>query len=191
MTDTKLTIRGKLHYDHDAENPNEFDGMFKLVSFNRRHTDFMDPDVLMERVDAGEIEIAFPLSYYEHGRCLWMVGTSTVPDPGGWDTVQYAGALILTDDEAHRDHFLQANEANRLKWAESFADTYTAWRNGDVYGYELTEPQGDCHACNRELPAEYVDSVWGFYSIEDAKENAQYSVNEGVEIEWDEEIGGW
>lgn len=100
---TNKQFRLTIHHDEDSAdlNPNEEDNLFKLHSFNRRHTNYTNPEVLLacryEYPDGhenegfacdelpmfhgeGEDDISdhewegpegFFLSYFEHGSCKW------------------------------------------------------------------------------------------------------------------------
>lgn len=212
--------RVKISLDHGCDNPMEY-GMFDIVSFNSRHANSGDPDLWFscqyenDFWYCGEVHenqlvtldgddephewmpnplMIAPLSYYEHGRFKWMVGNSTVPDYGGFDTVRVAGLIAFKDDK-HKQEFLEwMPEAAKLSYdryreyligvCESVVEEYTAWGNGDCYGYEVLEWDPEVEEYSIE-----VDSCWGFIGdyvyeavkevmdVEDPKEDIDYELS--------------
>lgn len=158
-------LKLSLHYDGDIENPCDFDG-WKLYSFCRRHSNFRHPDDL----GLGSIDpttglpkitnpglrnklkhgLAFILSYYEHGNCLWLL---LGDEPAGvefrWDGVRLAGLLVWEDKASHLG---PRTFDGRRQDAAVFLRTYTAWCNGEGYGYSIEDGHGN-----------HVGSCYGFY----------------------------
>ena len=65
------TFRIAIYHDADAPNPlEEWDEMGTILSLNRRHVNF-DPDGIDAAIESNPD--AVPLSYFEHGLCLWSV----------------------------------------------------------------------------------------------------------------------
>jgi hypothetical protein len=108
-----------------------------------------------------------PLSYYEHGLCLWSIAGEL---PAGancrFDSVQFAGAWIPDAETlasaknyggSTRRHFMR-------KRAREACVAYTQWCNGDVYGYEI-ERVTTCPHCGEESK-EPLDSCWGFFGLD-------------------------
>ncbi len=157
-----------LHYDHDLENPSEFDG-WKLYSFGRRHTNFkhpgelglgdLDPSTGLPKIRNPGLRsklkkgLAFFLSYYEHGCCSWFL--HGVQPPGVefmWDGVKVAG-LLVWEDKAN--HLGPKTLEGRRQDAAGFLQTYTAWANGQGYGYSIEDDHGN-----------HVDACYGFFDAE-------------------------
>jgi hypothetical protein len=159
------TYRITIYADEDAPNPlEEWSEIGTILSLNRRHINF----------DSGGIEAAIgsnpdavPLSYFEHGRCLWCVAGEL---PAGarcpWDSVAFAG-LWLPDSEtlasARKYGGWTRRQFMRMR-ARQACDAYTIWCNGEVYGYEI-ERVSTCDCCQTEK-AEPVDQCWGFFGFE-------------------------
>lgn len=152
----------KIFHDEDAESPMEFDGSWTLYSFNRRHVNYKNPaaffgdfgepnDELKEKLNVG---LAFILSYYEHGSCIWS--RQGMGQQCQWDTVGVAGVLVWE----HKPDDLAKTIEERAKDADIFLATYTAWCNGEVYGYsveeEVKKPCG-------HMEIEHGDSCYGFF----------------------------
>lgn len=169
-----ITYRISIYPDRDAENPCERDG-WRLISFGRRHIGFEDPERycngldesgcplpasigLSRKLDCGT---AFWLSYYEHGLCRWSLMNEG--PQCRWDSVKVAGILLWENSPRELGTDYQSREAA----ARRFLDTYTAWANGEVYGYEIERfgPGGE----SDDSP----ESCWGFYGVDDAMSEAE------------------
>jgi hypothetical protein len=157
-----------LSYDHDLEDPTIIDG-WKVYSFCRRHASFRHPDDL----GLGSIDpatglpkvinpglrsklrngLAFFLSYYEHGNCAWFLhGEQPAGVEFRWDGVRIAGLLVWEDKPNHLGP--KTLDGRRLD-AAAFLQTYTAWCNGEGYGYSIEDDDGN-----------HVDSCYGFFDAE-------------------------
>lgn len=142
-----------LWHDQDAESPTEYDGAWKLYSFSRRHKAFKHPDHFFEdgalnaelqrKLDSG---LAFLLSYYEHGLCVWSLKGTGPQCP--WDSVDVAGILVWEHAE---DEMGATTVEARTKDAASFLESYTAWCNGQVYGFTIED--------ERTLPCGHTERV--------------------------------
>lgn len=154
-----------LSHDHDLENPCDYDG-WQLHSFCRRHASFKPPDDLglgsidpstgLPKVNNPGLRsklkhgLAFFLSYFEHGNCLWFLNGQ---EPCGvefqWDGVRVAGLLVW---EGKPGDLGPKTFDGRQKDAAGFLKSYTSWCNGDGYGYSIENESGDL-----------IDSCYGFY----------------------------
>ena len=179
-----------LHYDTDLENPCEHDG-WKVYSFGRRHANFRHPDDLgLGTIDPGtglpkinnpglrsklRNGLAFFLSYYEHGQCLWFLNGEQPPGVEfTWDGVKIAGLLVW---EAKASDLGPRTCDGRRQDAADFLQTYTAWCNGEGYGYCIEDEDGN-----------HVDSCYGFYDPESMFEQIQPHL-EGQPYEVQGEVG--
>ena len=132
-------------YDHDVERPDAY-GIGKVVSFSNRHTAYQHPDSIDPE------DTLATLSYYEHGLCKWMVGSSTVSDYGHFDTVDVAGAIVWGDDvsESDREWYNGLDPDEQRTILDLIAATYTEWANGDCYMFRI-ERLDDCMECGTTL----------------------------------------
>lgn len=164
--ETKRTI--ELWHDEDGEDPLTWDD-WEMWSFSRRHASFKHPDEfdlsdpenfgLRSKLRAGT---AFWLRYYEHGRCEWALAGEGSPGSGcPWDSVSRAGILIWNG----RPGDLGPSPEARRERARNLLEVYTAWANGDVYGYSVME---SCGECGRSADVE--DSCGGFYGTDASTE---------------------
>lgn len=153
----RLTLN--VWHDIDAEDPaSEEDGYgFRVCSFSDRHRAFTHPD---DVPDGGH---RWVLSYAEHGRCQWSLRGEGYQCP--FDSVDVAGVLVWM------------GEASDLpdpdKSARAFLEEYTAWCNGDCYGFTLTDEDGDT-----------VECVGGFVGSDWAREGIREYAGVSDE-EWD------
>ena len=169
------TYRISVYADPDAPNPLEdWCEMGTILSLNRRHVNF-DPAGVENALETNPD--AVPLSYFEHGCCLWSVaGELPAPARCPWDSVGFAG-VWLPDMEtlaaAHnyggrtRRHFMR----NRARQA---CEVYTQWCNGEVYGYAIEQVTA-CEACQGETVTA-VDSCWGFFGLDTCLSEAKASI---------------
>ena len=84
-----------------------------------------------------------------------------------FDSVRVAGILLWEQPPAVLPSGYREREAD----ARGFLDTYTAWANGEVYGYEI-ERITTCDASGT-ASAEFVDSCFGFYGFEHCLSEAE------------------
>lgn len=152
--------------DDSPENPSDWDG-WKPFSFSSQHLNHTDPEKLGLSLNQGpdgipiirnpglrrklDVGLAFWLSYYEHGSCVWAL-LDQAPKCR-FDGTRIAGLLVW--GQPPKDMGAKTYEA-RAKDAAAFLDTYTKWCNGWVYGYSIDDPEGK------------VDGgCWGFYGLEE------------------------
>jgi hypothetical protein len=137
--------------DGDTPNPlDDWSEMGTILSLNRHHANFD-----LDRVKAGieDNPDAVPLSYFEHGLCLWSVaGELPALCRCLWDSVPFAGVWLLNAETLTsaaryrgrtRRYFMR-------KRARQACNVYTRWCNGDVYGYAISCTLA-CVGCGSEL----------------------------------------
>lgn len=175
----RLTLT--LHHDHDIECPTEYDG-WKLHSFSRKHVNFKHPDEFGVRRDGTsdkigfwrklEVGTAFILGYFEHGNSMWFHADERPAGTEGdfrWDGVSVAGVLVW---EQPVNDLGPKSYDDRKADARQFLKTYTAWCNGEAYGYSIEDEDG-----------ESVDSCFGFFDVEHMfEEIRQHTANAEVEV---------
>src|SRR5262249_22422966 len=132
------SFRIAIYPDADAPNPlEEWDEMGTILSLNRRHANHISASVDALLEDNPD---AVPLSYYEHGLCLWTVAgelPAAVQCP--WDSVGIAGFWLpdqLTLEAARPYGGWTRRQFMRIR-ARQACEVYTQWCNGEVYGYEI------------------------------------------------------
>lgn len=159
----------RVNNDPDLENPCDTDG-WRLYSFSDRHNSYKHPEKLGLAMRLGEdgkpvvrnpglrrkleTGLAFWLSYYEHGRCLWMLYGEERPGVEfRWDGTRIAGLLVW--EEPPKNLGLKTYE-ERASSARLFLENYTSWCNGEGVCFSLEDEAG-----------EIIDSCCGLYSIQD------------------------
>ncbi len=179
---TKAPLCAEIHQDDMDQSPKEWgdDNLF-LVGF---HRDFwveqegFSQDVCRAVVDAEsdydgsytqtvkDIKKkyhVFPLEAYIHsGVVLALSREGNFPDRA-WDVSQLG--LVFVAKKEWRTK-LKARKA-----ALGLIETWNQYLSGDVYGYVIRE-EGD---------EEHIDSCWGFYGMEHAKEEAQSALDHAWE----------
>jgi hypothetical protein len=177
-----LEVTVDVWQDDSPECPNDW-GSWRLYSFNSRHNSFKHPDEFKmgsaEFKKAEESGLIFRLGYYEHGQCSWFLqGEGGAGTDCQFDGVRFAGLLVWKDtenapwdghcktDPKTGEPILVNGKKQKIdntgryecakKTAKAFCEGYTAWANGDVYGYSINEAPGvDGSSCG------------GFYSFEE------------------------
>lgn len=159
----------ELFYDADSDSPADW-GNFTLETFGRDKVTDVDVDQYL--TESGKMKpsiqaklkagTAFLVDYFEHGQCKYSVA-------GGhrdrWDTSPNAGIIFL---EKHLTDGASFEERKQI--AEQELETYTLWANGEVYGYTITDNQGNV-----------ADSLCGLYDLEAVAENIKMEVD-GIQI---------
>ena len=159
------TYRITVYHDEDTPNPlKDWCEMGTILSLNRRHINFDRAGV--ESAIESDPD-AVPLSYYEHGQCLWSVaGELPAAARCRWDSVSFAG-IWLPDAQtlgAARNYCGRTRQLFMRQRARQACQSYTQWCNGEVYGYEVVLVTA-CPCCGCEQP-KTVDSCWGFYGLD-------------------------
>lgn len=160
--------------DHDLDRPYVGDEGVKIVVFHRRYAnpalgDIDTPDEALEfersnrpgRVKGGTEWVVFPLWLYDHSGTVYRVSEGSNPFIGNaphaaWDSGR-VGFIALKRSEWRR-----TTRKKYRAWAEVIAANYTAWANGDGFGWVLKDADG-----------KEIDSFWGFYSLDEAKTDAK------------------
>lgn len=86
---------------------------------------------------------SFPLYLYQHGATIYRPSRGGNPFSCPWDSGR-VGSIALKRADFGAD-------ADLFKIAESICAEYTSWANGEIYGFEIVNPEGDI-----------VDSCGGF-----------------------------
>jgi hypothetical protein len=170
-----LSYRISIFPDQDAANPlDEWSEMGAILSLNRRHRNF-DPEGVESAIASNHD--AVPLSYYEHGMCLWSVaGELPAACRCPFDSVALAG-IWIPDAETLVSASPYGGWTRRQfmrRRARQACDTYTQWCNGEIYGY-IVERLAACPCCG-EQQVMHLDSCWGFYGLEECRREAEAAI---------------
>lgn len=157
----------KIVPDQDPESPRNWDNLGTMVCFHKR---MILGDKHSETVESlGEIikrkdVISLPIYAYIHsGIALSTSRTGQFADP--WDSGQL-GYIYVTKEKI-RENFCKKKLSKKiieraLECLEGEIETYNQFLSGDVYGYMVQDEKG-----------ETVESCWGFYGEEAAKEEGK------------------
>jgi hypothetical protein len=168
----------QIFQDESVDSPREWDNLGTFLAFHSRYTlgdveesNEIDPDQFsnfdeMEsflRKEKGAV-VVLPVYMLDHSGIT--VSTSSFGDP--WDSGQLG--FIYATEEDIRNMLGVRKVTERVKNAvrerlDGEIKQYNQYLTGDVYGYKVTNIR----------TGDEVDSVWGFYGIEQAKEEAESS----------------
>lgn len=157
-----------IEQDTDAESPREWDNLGTMVCWHPRY-DLGDEQIsrhtAQEYYDATLVPIekaggiVLPLYLYDHSGLRMNVHGFHCP----WDSGQ-VGFIYVTAERIRKEYSVQRISAQTRAKARSVliaeVETYDQYLSGDVYGYTIDKDD------------EHVDSCWGFFGADYAKEQA-------------------
>jgi hypothetical protein len=201
IIENKLIVFIAIHQDETSQNPcEEWDGFGDIRSLNRNHSNSISIEEVEGLIqDETDKEQTIPLSYFEHGNCLWGVkGTMNGMPDFNWDGVGFAGVwlpdleCIKTVDHYEKEAKEKGEKFNRndkfKEMATQACKTYTAYCNGEVYGFRLElfrlQFDGDGEPIEEKgnydhLDILFEDSCWGFYD-DDGMKHMKETIVDGV-----------
>lgn len=195
IVDDKIVF-AKIAYDQSPTNPlKDFDGEGEIYAFRREYgATYLAPDDLASLI--AEHKFVVPLSYSEHGRCEWEVAGSAVNGKFVWDNQTPSGVWVpdkaaLENVEGMDD---QAAFERMALFAEGACKLYTAYVNGDVYGWGVAihklrhgddgDPIEDADYYDYHTPIHQED-VWGYYGdteLEYMRELMKESIEDALAV---------
>lgn len=162
-----------IHPDHDPMNPRtDWDQLGVWAAWHRRY-DLGDKDhgIEWEEVPAiiksqrvhGVPCVALPVYMIDHGSQAFSVSSYHCP----WDS-GLVGVIFATLEQCQRmGHKWKRWSPKRRKdvadWLKNEIEVYDQFQRGEVYGYTVTDPDG-----------EQVASCWGFYGMDEVREAAKH-----------------
>jgi len=188
-TDEETGLTLKIEQDPDVERPYSHDGSVILAVLHRQ---YINPAEKFAGADLTTVEgiaefeaanaaarspwVVIPLFLYDHSGTSYRAGYSN-PFSCPWDSGRVGViALWRADfDQPKRgalkgEAWQQYKRAHWLKAANACCDEYTAWANGDCWGYVIEDEDGD----------DTGDSCWGFIGREYAEEQAREAFAEAL-----------
>jgi len=139
---TRYNLGDETHIEHDW-----FGGWNEMKEFILTPDDKEYSEYLGEGMGAV---IALPLSLYDHSGISMSVGVSR-----GWDCGQ-VGFIYCTQKDIDAAGMTLEDAERHLRGE---VETYNAFISGDIYGFTVEDESG-----------EHIDSCWGFYGYDAAKE---------------------
>lgn len=171
-------LKVSIFQDLDPENPRQWSNVGTMVCFHNRYDlgdqheyhadDFDNWNKLKERLVKDGAAIIFPLYLYDHSG----ITISTSSFNSSWDSGQVGFIFATGDDikEAYQTKNLTDDVIARAKEGmEQEVRTYDQYLTGDVYGFVVESIETCDH---NEEHAEHLESCWGFYGMDDAREAA-------------------
>jgi len=172
-----------IEYDEGAVSPREWSNLceFHYNGFSLgcnledvHHTDAESVEEMLAIANKQK-DIVMPLFCYEHGGTSLSLQSFCGRVPQGhceFDSGQ-AGFVVIRRkkilDEFDRKTFSAKLKEKVMKIAECEVETFNNYLRGNVFGYIIDDGDGD--------------SCWGYYSIEDAIEEAQDMIDHIVKQE--------
>lgn len=152
-----------LHVDEDPQNPRDvFDHLGIILHKSNRYLLGDELSTEEEMISIAEREDVFVLPVFAHIHSGVVLSTASFSDV--WDSGQ-CGIIYCEKDEARKEYpNTPEDKLEEFVWERLKAEVeeFSAYLSGSVYGYVMTEPEGiEEH------------SVWGFYSTEDALNDAK------------------
>jgi hypothetical protein len=162
--------------EHPSESPREYDNLGTIYTPPMRRHKIADKEESGEWISAyiqrGDV-VALPVYMIDHSGIA--LSTSSFGDP--WDSGQI-GYIAVTREKANRDYGRRVNRRTIEKHLRSEIEVYSAYVQGEVYGYRVFSPEG-----------EETDSCWGYIgtggmkcAIEDAKSIIRHYNKEDREV---------
>lgn len=156
-------LHAHIYHNADVEQPFAHDDDVRIVVLHRRYIDpsqgaiGRNPDEVAawERENAREW-FTIPLFLYDRSGTAYRVGYSN-PFHCRWDSGR-VGIIAL-----RRESWGSGCDPDDklLAYAQSIAETYSEWANGECYGYVICDAHG-----------EELDSCWGFIGFDAVREEA-------------------
>lgn len=164
--------RIKISPDDCPESPREWDTLGTMIGWHRRHV-VGDEDIGRDvrdgrmggtpedalRMHAGvalDALVYLAVHCYEHGSVTYQ----TAPFACEWDSGQ-VGWIYTTRDKAAECFGEDASDERIAKALRAEVDTYNAWANGNVWGFDI-EKGTRCQCCEH-VKWEATDSIGGIY----------------------------
>jgi len=153
-----------------AESPRDWAPLGKFFGFHNRYASpdkppAQDPQEARAIAERGD-NICLPVWMYDHsGTCYRAAETNPFSCP--WDSGCF-GFIYITRREARNIFgWARITEERRqqvLQHLKSEVKEYSAWANGEVYGFVVEDSEGD-----------EVDSCWGFIG------DPEYAMEAGID----------
>lgn len=164
----------KIHPDTDPSNPRDDDNAGTMVCFHKRYSlpnesklnsaDFNGWEALEKHLRKElRAVIVLPIYMYDHSGLAFSTKAFRCP----WDSGQ-VGFIYVTRETILREFAPGNKKLSKkaldlaTKYLEGEVETYHQFSSGGVYGYEVEDADG-----------QHLDSCWGFYGLEYAREEGK------------------
>ena len=146
-------LRLTIDHDGDCESPIGYDKAIKWHLKNKRYN--LPWDGEPPRDDPAWLIV--PVWGYDHGSLSCKAGERTYPFDDAWDSCLLGYVSLRLADFDNDPH-------TALLAAQSIVAEYSAWHQGDCWGYILEEEQ-ECATCGH-IGWQHSESCWGFIGQE-------------------------
>jgi hypothetical protein len=161
--------KATLYYDTDRQSPEEWCNL-GTITYNSssryvlgyKGVDSDEDAEIAQKVASGEY-IGIPVYAYVHSGCTIRAGYSN-PFGCPWDSGRSGWVYVSRADALKEVGGTKLSKKKREtieRILRSEVATFAQYLEGDVYGIVITDPDG-----------EVVESCWGFYGFDYAKEEA-------------------
>ena len=162
-----LTI--KIYRDDDNPSPRkDWDNFGKMVCAHRRYNlgdEDMEPEDILAITERKDV-LYLPLYLSDHSGLSMNTGGLNDRWDSGQVGIIYADKKMIFK-EYGRSNFTKVLKAKVYALLEAEVKTYNMYLTGEVYGYEIEDPDGE----------EDGDSCWGFYGFDYCMQEARSIVD--------------
>jgi len=164
----------KIEYDENPDNPRSWDNICEIHHWHSKyklgdiyHTDTEDIEKMLT-IANRQGDLVMPLYCYEHGNITISLNSFYGKLPQGhyeFDSGQVGFVIIRRKkmlEEFGKKTFTAKLKKRAREIAEAEVETFDAYLRGEIYGYIIGDDG---------------DSCWGFYSIEDAIDEAKNTID--------------
>jgi len=165
----------EIYEDESPQSPRGDDNFGTIAAWHRRYklgdkgfdNLAIEPSKFVKDLEASGA-VYLPLYLYDHSGIT--ISTGSFGDP--WDSGQ-VGVIFAPMRKVNEefDSLLEADrKAAAIKLMKAEVETFDQFLRGDVYGYQIKSYK-ICPTCNHR-EAEVEDSCWGYFGLEDCKQEA-------------------
>jgi len=163
-----LTV--EVHYDTGSESPRDWCNLGRFFGFHGRYASPDNPPhgsaEEARRIATARENICLPVWLYDHSGTCYRAAESN-PFHCPWDSGLF-GFIYVSREDVRREYGVKRISpqlrAKVLEILKQEVKTYSAWANGEVYGFTVTDSEG-----------EQIDSCWGFIG------EPEYALSEGMD----------
>lgn len=179
-TEQHAGLRIEIRYDPDRPDPrSEFENLGTIVGWKHRRVQLGDrqadaqeqtPRQFVGRLRQSGARIVLPLHYSSHGpQCALAIG-----DAEDAESIERSSGVIYVTGEKLRAEYGKPISSKALATATRVlageVAEYSAYLNGSVYGFVVTDPGGT-----------ELEGGWGFYDLDECEADARVAAERCAE----------
>lgn len=160
----------KIVSDFNPDNPRNWDNLGTIICVNHRRYSLGDEqtDYIPERLENERLAVLLPIYMYEHSGIALSTGNQ-YPFNDLFDS-GCIGVIFVNRETVLKEYgwkkITPERKAKLVKYLQSEIEVYSSYLNGDVYGYQIENEEG-----------EELDSCYGFYGWDDVMQEAKSQVD--------------